>query len=245
MEDTNKKKIPKCGEIVYILAQIFLPLGTAMITKADFGVSVVVAPAYICSLKLEQLFSAYVKPGFSFFGPSEWLIQGLLLIIFCIVMRKIKWQWLCSFVTAFIYGGSLNFFLFIFAKAGIGTEESPLSLPMRIVFFIAGSIIACFGVALFLEAYFPPEVYELFVKGISEKFKWPFARVKMGYDITSLIISLILSFVLMRSLEGIGIGTAVSAITNGLLIGFFKKMLEKFCDFGYLIKPAEKAFPRE
>lgn len=225
-EKKKCKKIPKCAEIAYLLALILLPFGTMLITKADFGVSVVVAPAYICSLKFE----------FLTFGRAEYMIQGLLLVVFCFIMQKIKWQWLFSFVTAFLYGMSLDLFLFLFK------DFSADVLWQRILCFALGLVIAAFGIAFFLKAYFPPEVYELFVKGISDKYKFDFSKVKIIYDISSLTISLILSFLFFKTLRGIGIGTIVSAFCNGILIGLATKVIERFMEFDERIKPLGRFF---
>ena len=225
-EKKKYKKIPKCAEIAYILALILLPFGTMLITKADFGVSVVVAPAYICSLKFE----------FLTFGRAEYMIQGLLLIVFCFVMKKVRWQWLFSFVTALLYGMSLDLFLFMFK------HFTPDVLWQRMLCFAIGLVIAAFGIAFFLKAYFPPEVYELFVKGISDKYQFDFSKVKIVYDISSLTISLILSFLFFKTLKGIGIGTIISAFCNGILIGFATKVIERFMVFDAWIKPLGRFF---
>ena len=63
---------------------ILLALGTAFSEKADFGMSMVVAPAYLIHLKVSQYL-----PFFSF-GMSEDVFQTLILIALAIVMRKVK-----------------------------------------------------------------------------------------------------------------------------------------------------------
>ena len=49
------KKIRITGEGAYVLGQIFLAWGAALITAANFGVSMVVAPAYLISEKIPFL----------------------------------------------------------------------------------------------------------------------------------------------------------------------------------------------
>ena len=74
----RKLKIP--SEVVYILAVALLSLAVAMLTAANFGVSMIVAPAYLLSLKV----------GIFTFGQAEYVIQAGLFIIFCIVMRGFR-----------------------------------------------------------------------------------------------------------------------------------------------------------
>ena len=49
------KKIRISNELIYVLAVVILSFATAMLAAADMGMSMVVAPAYIVSLKVEYL----------------------------------------------------------------------------------------------------------------------------------------------------------------------------------------------
>ncbi len=92
----RKLKIP--SEVVYILAVALLSLAVAMLTAANFGVSMIVAPAYLLSLKLE----------FLTFGQAEYVIQAGLFVVFCIAMRGFKIVYLSSFATCLVYGAALD-----------------------------------------------------------------------------------------------------------------------------------------
>ncbi len=70
------KKWKISSEIVYLIGTVILALATAMLTAADFGLSMVVAPAYIVSLKFD----------FLTFGQAEYIVQGLLFVVFCMVV---------------------------------------------------------------------------------------------------------------------------------------------------------------
>lgn len=72
------KKITLHGEFVYAAAVILLSLAVAMLSAANFGVSMIVAPAYIISQKL----------GVITFGQGEYLVQSVLFVVFCILMKK-------------------------------------------------------------------------------------------------------------------------------------------------------------
>ena len=61
------------SELAYFIGIFVLALGTAFMEKADFGISMVVAPAYLIYLKVSE----YV-PFFSF-GMSEYVFQAFLL----------------------------------------------------------------------------------------------------------------------------------------------------------------------
>ena len=48
------KKRTMHRETAYLLAMIILSLGTALMERADFGISMIVAPSYLLHLKVSQ-----------------------------------------------------------------------------------------------------------------------------------------------------------------------------------------------
>ena len=94
----ENKKIKISSELVFLLATVILSFSVAMIATTDFGVSMIVAPAYILSQKFT----------FLTFGQSEYIIQAILFIVFCIAMKKVKLIYFCSFLSGIIYGAILD-----------------------------------------------------------------------------------------------------------------------------------------
>ncbi|WP_246240434.1 DUF6198 family protein [Anaerocolumna sedimenticola] len=172
-------------EIAYICGIITLALGTALMEKANFGMSMVVAPAYILYLKFSQIWS------FITFGMMEYTVQATLLIIMMTVLRKFKASYLFSFVTAVIYGITLDGCMFM---AGLIKTDVFI---WRIVFFSIGFILCAIGVAFMFHTYIAPEVYELFVKEVSKRFEININKFKTCYDCVSCLISVIMSFVFL------------------------------------------------
>lgn len=221
-----KKKF-KAGEVSWVLAIILCSIGVCLSANSGFGVSMVVAPAFILHLKMVTIF-----PWFSF-GIAEYVLQGVLLIFCCIIMRRFKWKYLLSFGTALLYGLSLDFFRMLFGTAVYD------EMWLRIVSCIAGMIICAFAIALFLRCYLPQEAYELFVKEATIKTGANMHKVKWIYDITSLCVAILMMLLFFGkfSLEMIGIGTLVVTIINTPIIAFWGKLLDKYVSF-------ESAFPR-
>lgn len=209
------------SEAAYVIGIVLLAFATALMQKADFGMSMVVAPAYILHLKLSQFF-----PFFSF-GMAEYSLQLVLIIGLCIFMRKFKKVYIFSFVTAVIYGFLLDFDIILLNFVPSDT------FIVRIILFICGMLICSLSVALLFNTYFAPEAYELVVKEVSLKLKKNIGKVKTAYDMTSLIISVILSFVFFGFMhfEGVNIGTLITALCNGYLIGRISAYLEKHFRF--------------
>ncbi|MBE5787449.1 MAG: hypothetical protein E7324_07920 [Clostridiales bacterium] len=217
-----QKKIPVSSELIYVLAILLMSFSVAMVTAADFGVSMIVAPAYILSLKV---------PGLSF-GQSEYIVQGLLFLVMCLLMKKIRPLYLVSFVTCLIYGLALDAWRAILPPFNPSVTP-PGSLPMgvRILLFAVATPLTALGVAMFFKAYFYPQVYDFFVKAVAERFRFPRARFKIAFDMLFLVLSVTLSLILFGGFKGIGAGTLITALINGLIIGAAEKMLDKYFVF--------------
>lgn len=93
-----------------------------------------------------------------------------------------------------------------------------------------GFLLNSLGVALYFKTYFYPQVYEFFVKGISRQFKIALPEFKIRFDMTCLVIAIVLSFSLFYGLVGIGVGTVVLALGNGALIGFYGRWMDRHLD---------------
>ena len=62
-------------EAAYALGMILLSAGVACMIRADFGLSMVAAPAYLVYLKLSDTVS------FLSYGMTEYILQALILIL--------------------------------------------------------------------------------------------------------------------------------------------------------------------
>lgn len=208
-------------EASYAIGIVLLSLATALTEAADFGVSMVVAPAYLLHLKLSETF-----PFFSF-GMAEYTLQAFLIAALAVILKKFKLSYLFSFITALIYGILLDFFMKIISF--MPTEH----IATRILLIILGIVICSFSVSLLFRTYIPPEAYELFVKEVSSKFGVKISKFKLGYDCISCVVGIILSFIFFGfgNFVGVNIGTVICAVCNGPLIGFFGKILDKNFDF--------------
>ena len=207
------KRIFYC-ELAYFFGIVVLAFGTALMEKADFGMSMVVAPAYLIHLKISE----YV-PSFSF-GMSEYIFQAVLLVLLSLGMHKFKKIYILSFATAFIYGTVLDIVIntvALFPYSGF---------VWQVIFYIAGLITCAIGVALLLHTYFPPEAYELVVKELSAKFNVTIGKTKTIYDCCSCALAIVLSLCFFKTFIGVKWGTIVCAIINGWLIGKISQLLE-------------------
>ena len=208
-------------EWAYVLAMVGLSLSVALMTRADFGVSMVVAPAYLLYLKLNPLL-----PFFTF-GMAEYTLQAVLLLFTVLAVRKFRPYFLFSFVTAVLYGFLLDGWMAL--AAGLPAD----TLLLRGGWYVLGLVLGAASIAFFFKTYIAPEVYELLVKELAVKLNKPTHRVKTMYDCVSCAAAVILSFCFfgLWRFEGVKAGTVVCALVNGWLIGRFTALYERLFDF--------------
>ena len=220
--------IKKSNELLWLLGIIFVALGVALCSKADLGVSMIAAPAFVLSEALLPLSSFFSV------GATEYVFQGALLILLCLLIRRFNWRYLLAFAVAVLYGYTLNFFLWLLGGLTVSAA------PLRWVLLLVGDCITAFGVACFFKTYMPLQVYELFVAEIARCFRLPIGRVKSCFDISLLAISAILAFSLFgdaatfdwstiwySSYHSIGLGTLVTTAINSPLITLAGKLLDR------------------
>ncbi|MBO5213453.1 MAG: hypothetical protein J6B86_01620 [Clostridia bacterium] len=210
------KKLSMSRELCYLLATLFLAFGAALMSHANFGLSAVVAPAYLLSQILHVSF-----------GTAEYCLQGILVVAVCLLVRKFRWTYLLSFVSAFLYGIILDGFIGLLSLTG------EWSVILRLVMMVLGMVLSSLGVSLFFKTYLAPGAYELFVKEVSLYYHLNVSRFKIVYDLVSCAVAVVLSLTVFHSLfdHGIGLGTLLVALVNGLLIGLFSKLLDRHINF--------------
>ena len=221
-----KKKSVLYTEAAYVLGIIILALGTALMEKANFGMSMVVAPAYLLHLKLVSSL-----PFFSF-GMAEYMLQGVILVLLALVMKRFRRAYLFSFATAVIYGFTLD------AMLALAAPLPASGFALRALWYVLGMLVCSLGVALLFKTYLPPEAYELFVKEIAEKTGKPIPKVKTAYDCISCLIAVMMSFAFfgLGRFEGVKLGTILCALINGTIIGGISAWIDRTFDLRDALK---------
>ena len=239
------KKIKKSSELLWLLGIIFVALGVTICSKANLGVSMIAAPAFVVSEAISTLIPSFTV------GVTEYIIQGLMLIVLCLIIRRFDWRYLLAFAVAVLYGYTLDLFLWVFKDICFDT------VWLRYIMLIVGDIITAFGVACFFRTYMPLQVYELFVAEISKRFDINISKVKSIFDITLLILSITLALTLFddvasfdwstivsTSFHSIGIGTLITTAINSPIIALMGKLIDHFFEKAPCFPPLERLLRR-
>lgn len=206
----------KYNIINWLFYVVFVGLGIALSTKADFGLSMIAAPPYILHLWLRDSFSWFTQ------GTSEYVWEAFLLLVMCLVVRRFRPAYLLSFVTAVISGFVIDGWLWVF-----GGNAPYADMFTRIAAFAGGTVITALGVACCFRTTLPLQVYELVVKEVADRFQSPIAKIKQGFDILMFVISVGLALLLTGGFNGVGIGTVVITVVNSTIIMLWGKLVDK------------------
>ena len=233
--EKEKKKVGVPSEAAYFLSIAILSFAVSLMTAANFGISMVVAPAYLLSLKV----------GVITFGQAEYIIQGMLFIAMCIILKRFRAVYLMSFLTCVLYGAVLDLWRRIpFLNPDI-TPPGSMGFPIRIGMFLVGIVLSSFSVELSFKTYLYPQVNDFFVKAVSQRYGIKLAFFKTANDITYFVVDLIMTFGFFGSLKAIGVGTVVVTLCNGTLIGFFSNTFDRLFDFRPCLKRFSDYFETE
>lgn len=245
VKEKRMKKIGKVSELFWLLGMVFVALGVTICKKANLGLSMIAASSFVINEYITGFFSRFSV------GMTDYLFQGLLLIILCVLIRRFSWRYLLAFAEAVIYGNVLNLFIFLFE------DVSFESVALRWVMLIVGCLTTALGVACFFRTYLPLQIYELFVSEFSRRFKLSINKVKWIFDFSLLALAALLAFTLFgdaksfdwstigyRSFHSIGLGTVVITLINSPVIALFGKILDRFFEPTPLFPKAVKYLKR-
>ena len=184
--------------------------------KADFGISALDSLPYVLSL------------AFPVFTNGAWnaIVQSFWLLFTMIVIRKFKPGYLLSFVLAFVFGLLLNFW------AGIIHPWSNELFP-RIFYFTVAFFMLSFGISLLMLCGTPVLPFDTVVRAFTMEKNMSIFKARTGFDLLNLILSLAVSLIFIHRIVGIGIGTIISALFIGTVVGKMMGLLKRYFD----IKP--------
>ena len=153
---------------------------------------------------------------------GNWLIiwNCVLIVLQILILRKdFKIVQLLQIPLSFVLGIFTDFWMLV-------VDHIPIShYPEKMACVFAGIIIIALGVTLSVIANVVLNSGEAFVKAISDKTGIVFGNLKVGFDVSCVVLSVVLSFVFFHSLVGTREGTIITAICTGFVVKFMMKRL--------------------
>ena len=212
MKTMSKKEIVK-RYILFIISLFFCGVGIAFTKHAELGVSPISSLANVISIK------------FDFISFGNWLIvSNLVLLLGQIILlrRNFKPIQLVQIPLSFIFGYFTDLGLWMIKD--IPNEN----YIVRLLLVFAGIIFIGFGISLGVIADVVLNSGEGFVKALADVTKKDFGTVKIVFDVSWVLFSMVLSLLLFDGkLLGTREGTILSAVFVGVAVKIFRPILQK------------------
>ena len=202
--------------ILFIISLFFSGLGVAFTKHGELGVSPVSSVANVLNCKFPN-----ISLGTCLIIWNVFLIIGQVLIL----RKKFKLIQLLQLPLSVVFG--------LFTDLGmVIVEHIPInSYFTQLCMIFIGITIRSFGVALAVIANEILNSAEAFVKSISDSIDKPFGNVKIVFDVSCVIIAVVLSLLFFNgTIVGTREGTFIAAFLTGELVKIYTGLLQKPLD---------------
>lgn len=210
----ESKKITIRGELALILVVLINSMGVLLMLQSGSGISAISSVPYA----FQQVFPVLTL------GTWTYIFQGTLIAVLMILRRKFVTSYLFSFVVGFAFGKMMD-------VHELWITELPMSVPLRILYFVLSYVLLCFGIALSNRCRLPIIPTDLFPRELAEITKVPYSRIKIGFDVTCLLVTACMTYFCLGRILGLGIGTVLAAFTMGKGIALVGQVIDKYFDF--------------
>lgn len=193
----------------FTIGVIINAFGVAIITKAALGTSPISSVPYVLSLRFTPTLGQFT------------FVFNLLFIAVQVVLRGRKFPPV-QFLQIVV---NLVFSAFIDVGMKALWWFEPSFLPVKLAALVLGCAVLGFGISVEVapDALLVPG--EGIVGAIAERTGKRFGSVKIVFDVTLVAIALILSFCFFHGINGLGLGTVVSALIVGRFVNLFNAHL--------------------
>lgn len=201
---------------LFIISLFINAFGVAFITKALLGTSPITSVTYVLSM-------------FTALTMGEWtiIVNILFVILELFFMQK---EDVKSDIRIFLLQipVSLCFGIFIDCSMTLLHWLEPTAYAAQVGSLLIGCVILAIGITLEVKANIAMTSGEYFVMVISRRLRKEFGYVKLGFDITLVAISCLLSLVFMGGIYGVREGTVVAALVVGPIVHFLSPYYRVF-----------------
>ena len=180
------------GELALVLAVIINSFGVVLMLYSGSGISAISSVPYAFS---------EVLPALSL-GTWTYIFQGVLIAVLMLMRKRFVVSYLFSFVVGFFFGVMID-------VHEMWISLLPVSLPLRILYFILSYVIISFGIALSNRCQMPIIPTDLFPREFSEITHIGYSRVKISFDVICLAVTACMTFFCLGHIKGLGIGTVL------------------------------------
>ena len=192
-----------------------MTIGVALSVKSNLGVSPVSSIPYTmtCIWGIEM-------------GKATIIFHCFLVLLQMILLRRnFKPVNLLQVLVGIVFG-----YFTTFCNWGVSFLPTPENLVIRLLMMLISTVIIAFGIFMYLPPNIMPLAGEGAMKAVSDVTGIAFPKVKVGFDITMVVISLISCLIFIKGLGSVGIGTIVAAFLVGSILNVIENFLGNYRD---------------
>lgn len=197
---------------IYIMGILILGFGVILNTKTGLGVAAINSVPYSLSFMTDLTL-----------GNWTTILYIVFVVFQIIIYRKFDMKVILQIPFSYVMGALLDFYdnLITFI---------PIQMYQSLIMLVIAILMTGFGVYLVVSMNFIPNPPDGMVNALSYYLKKEFGQVKWIFDCCMMTITIVMTFVVMGKVIGVGIGTVISAIFVGRSIQMFSKICKKYMD---------------
>ena len=213
--------------LLFIVSVFINAFGIAFITKALLGTSPITSVTYVLSM-----FTTYTM------GQWTILLNLLFVLIDLLLMKPSEIK---ADLRMFLLQIPITLCFGVFIDVSMNTLEWLVvtNYLSQLVTLVVGCFILAVGIGMEVKADIAMVAGEYLVRALSKCLHKEFGFVKLGLDITLVLLSCLLSLIFMSGLYGVREGTVVAALVVGPIVHFLKPYYRIFDSWIGLDQPTE------
>jgi len=189
-----------------------MTIGIALSVKSDLGVSPVSSIPYTLT----------VCWGIEM-GKATIMFHCVLILIQILILRKdFKIKSLLQLPVGIVFG-----YFTTFCNSLAERFPSTDNFFIRIVMILLSVVFVAIGIFMYLPADIMPLAGEGVMKAVADTLKIEFSKVKVAFDVTMVVVSLVTCLIILHTLGSVGIGTVIASLLVGIVLGQIKRLWAK------------------
>ena len=215
----NKTNICK-RLIIYIIGLFIMTVGVSISVKSNLGVSPVSSIPYTitCVWGIEM-------------GKATILFHTALVLLQIVLLRKnFKIKNLLQVAVGIVFG-----YFTTFCNWCAAFLPTPDNVAIRVLMLLVSVVLIAVGIFFYMPSDIMPLAGEGAMQAVTDISGIPFSKVKVEFDCSMVIVSLITCLVALHSFGSVGIGTVIAAVFVGIVVGIITKLFGKWRDSVLLV----------
>lgn len=207
MESNNEKIIQRF--IRYIIGLFIMTIGIAISVKSNLGVSPVSSIPYTMTRcwNIEM-------------GRATIIFQSFLVLMQLIILRKkFKIRSLLQVPVGIVFG-----YFTTFSNHLMTFLPDVENYLVRIFMILVSIVLIAIGLSFYIPANIMPLASEGVMQAFAEVTGIAFPKLKVAFDVSVVVISLVVCLIVTKSFGSVGVGTVLAAVLVGIVLGNILKL---------------------